>query len=167
MVFRPPKGFKPIDGFSRARLVDKPPFNPNIGRPRGARAEGIRYERKVQDYLMVRYPCYMPSPWIEFVVNNTVRYCQPDGLNFNFRQGVIQIVEVKLRHTDRAYWQTEKLYKPLLRSMFPKWKFHSVEVVKWYDPSMPFPCDLFLQRDIDDSREDKYGVHILWPIPKI
>lgn len=167
MNFRPPANFKPIHGFQHARFCEKPGFVTERRVGKGARADGIRYENKVQDYLVKRLPSYMPSPWISFVIGNKIRFCQPDGLNFMLRRGVIQIIEVKLRHTDRSYWQTEHLYRPLLKAMFPDWTIHTTEVVKWYDNTTAFPCEHFLQRDLEDSRQDKYGVHILWPIPKI
>lgn len=161
-----------LSGFSNPRFVDNVPFTLRTAR-KGVKADGVRYEKKVQEYLKEKFKeRYLPSPWICFELDGRKKYCQPDGLLFDLQNGIITIVEVKLRHTMRAYTQLVKVYLPLVQRMFgsDKWKFQVVEVVKWYDCNEPFGGAHFMQSHIDHGRDyhctQEVGVHILWPVPK-
>ena len=73
---RPPKNFTPAGRVDHARFMDRPPSFIRPGKASGKKQAGILYERKVQEYLLARYPCYIPGPWLCF---NQDRYCQPNG----------------------------------------------------------------------------------------
>lgn len=144
-----PRGFIPAEGVQWARFADSPPpFIRAHRKVSGRRAQGIRYERKVHEWLGERFEgAYLPSPWITFAcADGHVRWCQPDGLLFNLRAGVITLIEVKYQHTSDAWWQLRKLYQPVLGALFPSdlWSIQCLEVVKWYDPAVVWPEPLRL-----------------------
>ena len=148
---------------NEAELLQKLPFLRNKVRVRGAKAEGIRYERKAQAYLEELFgEYYLPSPWIAYYEDGLERYCQPDGLIFNFLEGRITIIEIKLKHTADAYVQIKSKYAPRIREMFPShlWKLSACEVVRWYDPHTYFPEDAVLTKDIGRLTPEVFGVHI-------
>lgn len=144
MKFLPPSTFKPAGTVISAKWSSAPAFAAAPKRRTGRRAQGVRYERKVHEHLAELYPDrYVSSPWIRFtnVEDNNARWCQPDGLIIDLHAGEIVIVEVKYQHTSDAWWQLEKLYKPVLKVLFPPklWSLRCVEVVKWFDPMTNFP----------------------------
>lgn len=131
----------------------------------GAKAQGVRYERRVQEHLEGVFPNYIASPWFSYWIQNDHRthWCQPDGLLLDVRSGEITIVEVKYQHCAKAYWQMRNLYLPVLRVAFPGWGFRLCEVVKWYDPATPFPSQVTLCPSILDAPARGVGVHIWKP----
>lgn len=166
MSITPPKpNFRPVQEVRWARFTSKPPF---VVRPqrRGRKAQGIRYEHKVQGCLSERFPeKYLPSPWIVFDDGDCerVRYCQPDGLIIDLERGRVTIVEIKLQHTPHAWWQLRWLYLPVVRALFAAdhlWQYEVVEVVRWYDPAISFPEPVALCADVDNVPAGKFGVHI-------
>ena len=81
-----------------ARLALNPPPFIHQRRYTGRRAQGVAYERKVQQLLLDNYPdTYVPSPWLCFQSegSNKWRWCQPDGLLVDIDAGIITCVEVK------------------------------------------------------------------------
>lgn len=160
------RSFRPARNVREARIVPPPPF---IGAPKrirpGARLEGLKYEQQVVDMLLHRYEGrFLPGPWVEFVTGDELpRYCQPDGLLFDWRLGIITVLEIKLKHTAAAYYQLLELYAPVLAKVFPArlWEFRFCEVVKWYDPATQFPGNHRLREDLEECQRDVIGVHIL------
>jgi len=145
-----------------ARFCTPPSFAKGKPRGRGIRAEGLRYEARVQKYLIAKYgDCYIPGPWIQFYDPNQ-RICQPDGLLFDLERGRIILVEIKLRHCQEAYWQLQKLYLPVLREMFPYslWEICCIEIVRWYDPEVQWPVKHILREKVEDAPSSIIGVHI-------
>lgn len=162
-----PLAFHPAGNVVFAELAGKNPPFIRQRRYSGRRAEGVRYERKVQKMLLEAFPeTYVPSPWLRFRSEDSekARWCQPDGLIINFETGIINIVEVKYSHTSDAWWQTRKLYAPVLRAIFPAalWCFQFCEIVKWYDPAIAFPEAVELAAE-PDKRSDRFKVHIYKP----
>ena len=122
-----------------------------------AQRRGIVYEHGAHSYLeAVGDGFYLPAPWIKFgtvdPISNEVckiaRWCQPDGLYFDFSQALIAIVEIKFRHTSVAYKQIKELYQPVLEHLFVDpnnrragsvFSFCGVEVVRHFDPMTKFP----------------------------
>lgn len=148
----------PLESVRLARHA--PPFK-RPERRLGAKGRGIRYEEKVQKYLLNDFaPLYVPSPWLHFRErgSETFRWCQPDGLLIDLRRGVIVIVEIKYNHTADAWWQLNHLYRPVLSALFPPtlWRLEVCEIVKWYDPAVVFPepCRLVNNpmKDVDSFR---------------
>jgi hypothetical protein len=62
----------------------------------------------------------------------------PDGiLKIN---NTLVIIEVKLTHTERAWWQLRRLYLPLLAQLVvPGTNISTVEICRSYDPDISFP----------------------------
>src|SRR5687768_9796590 len=140
----PPERFKPAGTILTAAISDTmPPF---IRRRKytGRRAEGVRYEKKVQSHLLYEYPeTYVPSPWIRFreEESSKPRWCQPDGIIVDPHRGIVTCCEIKYSHTSDAWFQTRKLYIPVLEHIFAStlWSIQVCEIVKWYDPAVFFP----------------------------
>ncbi len=159
-----PRNFIPAGDVQWAQFAASPP--PFMSRPqrlRGARAEGKRYERKAQEYLLQRFPTtYVPGPWLIFA-NRTgrQRWCQPDGLLIDLPAGLIVVVEIKLKHTGAAWWQVERLYTHVLRRAFrAPWRFAALEVVRWFDPHVHFPPPFNFCADPGEVTLGSFGVHI-------
>ena len=160
----PPNGFKPAVAVEETRISLTPPSFIRPQRYTGRRAEGVRYECRAQEYLMQQYPNrYTPGPWLYFRDFTGWRWCQPDGLLFDFKNGRIIVVEMKYQHTADAWWQLRKLYVPVLQAAFPHtlWKFSVCEVVKWYDPATVFPEQVEMVKRIDLA--ENFGVNIWKP----
>ena len=164
LKYPPPPNFMPAGRVLAARLSqDDPPFITET-RSRGSRAQGRNYEAKVQRYLVDAYPdAYLPAPWFRYETSGSRRghWCQPDGLLFNVRGGVITIVEVKLSHNSSAWWQVRHLYEPVVVACFGSvWRIAAVEVVRWFDPDAPFPETYCRAPDISKVPAGAFGVHI-------
>ena len=158
-----PQGFKPAGEVLAASFATPPAIRKR--RYTGARLAGVRYERKVQEYLQTFYgDRYIASPWLRFFPREEGarwRWCQPDGILIDLAKGRITIVEVKYQHTSDAWWQVRHLYLPVLRKMFPEayWEFDFCEVVKWYDPATPFPEKTVLAQEVS-MKHPSFKVHI-------
>ena len=164
----PPKHFKPAGDVIWAEFSEAPDFVPETRRARGRRAQGIRYEKRAQEYLLEALEeGYCASPWIRFRSEqySRPRYCQPDGVLFDIEGGKLTVFEIKLQHTIDAWWQLEHLYLPVLRHLFPPkwWSYATCEFVKWYDPATAFPVRPALCADLRDIRPEQFGVHIWNP----
>lgn len=127
-----------------ARLSPHPPPFCRRGSRKGAKGRGIRYEERVQRYLLDAFPTlYVPSPWLHFRESGyeSFRWCQPDGMLIDAPKGVITLVEIKYSHTSDAWWQLNHLYRPVVQTLFPPrlWRIEVCEVVRWYDPAVAFP----------------------------
>ena len=164
----PPRRFIPAGAVQTAELIfSPPPFINTHKKRRGKRAEGIRYEYAVQDFLDVEHgDFFLPSPWLRFTAYHTgdkVRFCQPDGLLFDFASGTITLVEIKLKHVAAAWWQTRHLYQPVVQKLFPPdlWTISICEIVHWLDPHTLFPEKFNYAQDITDVPRGGFGVHVL------
>lgn len=142
-----------------------PQFAGKKVRVHGARAAGIRYEKKIHEEMLRRYPKhYVNNPWIRFIDGMHTRWCQPDGLLIDHVQGQIIIVEVKYRHTGEAWWKLQKLYLPVLTELFgADWTYRCVEIVRWYEADTIFPharlCEhVHMAPPLPDT-----GIHICTP----
>jgi hypothetical protein len=143
--------------------MEDPPFIREVKR-RGRRAEGLRYERRVHQEFLIRYPGYLPSPWFSYRDRDGLKWCQPDGLIIDAERGTIGIVEVKYQHTEKAYAQLFSLYLPILRVLFGGiYKVACIEVVKWYDCAVLCPVNPILCEHPQLAREGLFNVHIYKP----
>jgi hypothetical protein len=131
----PPRGFKLIRGTpSCVRFAGEVPHN--RGRTFAQKA-GLRYEQKVHDILSAIYgPAYRPAPSILYEDRSGLRRAIPDGL-LDLGDRVV-VVEVKLTHCEKAWWQLNRLYVPLLRQLTSK-PLWGCEVVRTYDPDVIWP----------------------------
>lgn len=162
-----PARFVPAGAVEIARLSATPPPFIRKRRYTGRRADGIRYEHKVQDHLNYNFPdTYVPSPWFHFkqVGIDKYRWCQPDGFIMDIPRGIITCIEIKYSHTSDAWWQTKQLYIPVMECVFPKdlWKIQVCEIVKWYDGTIPFPEAIEMASE-PDRPSKKFKVHICRP----
>lgn len=89
-----------------------------------------------------------------------MRWAQPDGVLLNYATGVLTIFEMKIRHTEAAWWALRYLYEPLFTHLFPSWQIASCEVVHWFDPSVPWPEAYRRLPDPSTLRPGEIGVHI-------
>lgn len=159
----PPQRLVPANNVRVALISTLPPFAVRQKRT-GKRLQGIIYEQKVQEHLMLLDPLYVPGFWINFLADAGWKYCQPDGLRIDVDSGVITLVEIKYQHTSDAWWQLKALYLPVLEKLFPAslWTFEFCEIVKWYDCATPFPEEVQLVANPFAS-SDKFKVHIWRP----
>ena len=138
------------------------------GRSQGAKAAGRQYEKKVQEYLLSRFPeSYVNSPWIRYqsIPGAPWRLCQPDGLLIDIQGGKITVVEIKIRHCAEAWWQVRRLYEPVVQCIFGAdcFEYAAVEVVRWYDPHTHFPESFTLVNNPATVDPTRFGVHICQP----
>lgn len=145
--------------------METPPFIVKQ-KVRGKRAEGRRYERKVQEHFLATIPEYVPSPWIKYQSTNRSRWqwCQPDGLIVDIKRGRIVVVEVKLKHTSDAWWQVRRLYTPVVSHLFgAEWQVEALEVVRWFDPFTAFPEQIEMCENPRGHWNGRFRVHIWKP----
>lgn len=141
-------------------------FLSNRGSPgRGlteAQRNGIRYESSVHEYLSDVLENYIEAPWLFIRDQSGARRLGPDGLCVT-RNHVI-VIEVKIQHMPEAWWQLRQLYEPVVR--FWRKNVYVLEIVKSYDPSMPFPEPIELVENLRawcESPKPAFGVHIWKP----
>lgn len=149
-------------------LDGTPSFAQAHRRARGAKGQGLRFERSVQAHFGNLFDHYVPGPWFAYRTRyrpGVWNYAQPDGLLFDFQKGLLTIVEIKYSHTPDAYFQLVDKYLPLMRQWLdPKlWSFATCEVVYWYDKATSFPCEIRLCKTIDLTKPGEFGVHICRP----
>lgn len=158
-----PRSFHPVGVVTHAHMQLETPGFIRPKRYRGRRAQGVRYEAKAQAMLHARYAeQHFRGPWLRFYDNGRVRWCQPDALIVDVAGGKITVLEVKYQHTALAWWQLNHLYVPVLRTMFPPslWQLTTCEIVRWYDPSLEFPCRVIMTPDPIRLKVNEFGVHI-------
>ena len=162
-----PERFRAAGIVTYAELSREPPPFIRKRRYTGRRAEGIRYENKVQTHLLYEFPdMYVPSPWLHFrnEDNRRLHWCQPDGIIIDLLRGIVTCIEIKYSHTSDAWWQTRKLYVPVLQRIFPAnlWSVQICEIVKWYDAAVHFPEPIELASE-PHRPSRKFKVHICRP----
>lgn len=163
MTSSAPASFRPAGRVLAASFALPPALRKR--RYTGRRLQGVRYEKLVQEYLHGLYgDCYIPNPWLKFFTGGAWRWCQPDGILFDFKRGILTIVEVKYQHTSDAWWQVRQLYQPVLEHLFPTrlWQYQFCEIVKWYDPATLFPEPTVLAAE-PGMRHSAFKVHIWHP----
>jgi len=97
------------------RLAMRPKCIP-VGRPRGIKAAGIRYEKTLLKALLLRFPKsgLDISPWYEYWDANGRGYCQPDLVVYDVQHDRYVIVEIKLTNYVQADNTLNGLYVPVL-----------------------------------------------------
>jgi hypothetical protein len=129
-----------------------------------AKARGLAFERLVTETLLQRYELdYHPNLWLlAWNSSNRHFYCEVDGVLFiDTEPKRLVAIEIKYRHTERAWWQLRHKYEPILRHSFPSYSVAVCELCKVFDPSTPFPEPITFQRDLRACPPDKFSVH-LW-----
>lgn len=100
-----------------APLACRPRFIPKA-RPRGLKAVGIAYERKVGVLLRKIFRSVESGRWFEFVDCGQTRCCQVD--HFVNLPNQVLLIECKLSEKDHAWEQMRNLYAPILMSLYGK-----------------------------------------------
>ena len=132
-----------------------------------AKEAGLRYEEKVQHKLLDLFPGgYYASPKVSWFDDAGFRLCYPDGIITATDRVVI--FEIKLQHSPEAWWQLRKLYTPVMQAKIVGLPIQVIEVVRSYDPAMPFPELVSLVADLDSYLDDasfipSFGV-LVWKL---
>lgn len=162
----PPLDFTPLEQCEWAEFSETPPAFLRDVRRRGRRLLGIKYEAKAQAMLGEYYgPDYMPSQWVRYRgPDGRIRWCQPDGVLVDHEANTLTIVEIKLNHTEVAWWQLFRLYRPVLERLFDGhgYGFRCVEVCRWFDPAVRCPEPPRLREKLTAVQPDEFAVHIWW-----
>src|SRR5215475_908738 len=108
------KIIKPAANILWARPIKRPSFIPQ-SHPRGAKAAGLRYERRFAKFLEP-LGC-VHSQWFEFEDQSGIRYCQTDII-YPVSRRLFAVLEVKYTLTDRAYDQLLDLYGPVVEAAY-------------------------------------------------
>lgn len=102
-----------VQGLRHVRILQSRPNCIPQGRPRGAKAAGVRYEEAVA--ASSQFASARHGVWFEFDDAKGHGYAQADFL-LGWNDGII-VAEAKLTWTVAAYPQLRKLYFPLLRQL--------------------------------------------------
>lgn len=98
--------YRTVHGLLWAELSESP--HSRVSRPRGAKAQGLRYERIVAAAL----PQARHGQWFKYCDRNGLGFCQPDFLlPYN---GLMLILECKLTDVPEAEGQLRQLYYPVV-----------------------------------------------------
>ena len=153
---RPPKGFKAVKGLSVVRTIDEPQFAKTTKKQQGSKRRGLIFEQRVVDYLdnLSEDIVGFPGMWFEFVDFHGHRYAQSDWVGLNVKTGVVYIVEVKLSRVPKAWWQLNKLYKPLVERVLGEGKIALVEVATDVK-NVAVPEDVELVWDLTAAEPDR------------
>lgn len=113
-----------------------------------AQNAGLRFEERVQSQLIMGWPGYHPSPYLHFYDGEGARTLQPDGVYIDLHR--IWIVEIKSQHMPEAWWQLDQLYRPVIQALYKDRPVSCLEIVKSFDPIMPFPAkfDMVDKKDL-------------------
>lgn len=110
---------------------------------------GLRFEAKVLKEFSALYGSRFISQFPFFFQEEMTRDFRrgqrgkiiTDGLLFSSDWKKVCVVEVKLRHTADAYFQTTKFYKPIIEKAFGGcFEVSTLEVVQQYDPRVRLPA---------------------------
>lgn len=104
---------------------------------KGAKAAGVRFEKKIVKELEAIYPMFIAGiPFHYRTRYNPRNNCLPDGILF--REKDLVIIEIKLRHTADAWWQLRKLYQPVAVKAMGR-PVRLLEICKYYEPEVRVP----------------------------
>lgn len=142
----PPLHFRPLKDPTQVRWNPAP----GVAVTGGTESQrlGLKYEMRIHRGLRGLFPFYVANPYIHFLDDSVSRTCQPDAVLF--LDPDIFIFEIKYQHCPEAWWQLERLYKPLIQLRFFQRPVYCVEICRSYDPSTPFPCPVELVKDLVD-----------------
>ena len=110
---------------------------------------GLRFEAKVLKEFQALYGSRFISQFPFFFQEEMTAQLRrgqrgkiiTDGLLFSSDWQKVCVVEVKLRHTADAYFQTTKFYKPIIEKAFGScFEVFTLEVVQQYDPRVRLPA---------------------------
>lgn len=144
MKMIPPEGFRPAKEVVRESIKffnEAPRWTKRKHRLTGAQKAGLAYEKKVHRSLGYEYGgSYRKKVWIEAVIDGQERGIEIDGLLVTDQR--ITIIEIKLRHTIRAWWQLRQLYQPVIAAAFPDHTIQVCEMYQHWDASVMIPEEI-------------------------
>lgn len=158
----PPSFFKRTAGIVKSsrpvweKTVQLGGDTPLKGKYTQAQLAGLRYERKVQEHLLLNlkhYISHLPFAFFDDEIANR-QIAIPDGLAFAEHHKLITIIEIKRTHRTDAWWQLEKLYLPVVSKAFPGALIKLLEVCQNYDPSVQLTAPKDFVQDIRSWTED-------------
>lgn len=130
-----------VVGLRFATMCPRPSCIP-VGRPRGAKAQGIRYEKLVADTLS-RYGT-VHGQWFEFHDANGRGYAQVDYLLYIKALDQYLVGEAKLTDTPEAWAKLRAFYLPIVASALQRRTVGFVVCRHLTPASNPnFICDTF------------------------
>lgn len=127
-----------------------------------AARRGLSFEKKVLKNLTSRFGFQLHSQLSFFFETDHGQRGTiiPDGLLFTPDFKRVLLIEVKLRHSGDAWYQTNKFYKPVIEKAFPKSvEVIPVEVCQFYDPRVQLPQAVAVLDDIIDAFEVRRSFH--------
>lgn len=134
----PPSDFHPSGHVLWAKFVDSGPAFSSDCATSYLQESGRKHEKRALVHLeeLARATTleFRAGPWLRYcgaAPRSIPRYCRPDALIFNHSSQHCTIVEIKLSHCERAWWQLWKLYHPVLRAALPEFRFSCVELVRY------------------------------------
>ena len=139
-----PRGFHPAGAIFSSSLVDEPGFTQRAERASTiAKRRGVRYEAKALDALSqwalaLTKSAGLRKPWYRFRDEAGTHLCSPDLVLFVGKQ--IWVFEVKVSHTERAWWQLFRLYLPAVEFAYAR-SARAIEITKSFDPAVTIPGD--------------------------
>ena len=101
-----------VVGLKWVREVEGRPKAIPVGRPRGVKAFGPRYEKAIEAEL----PTWDRGRWFEFEDANGHGWCQPDFVKIE--RGRVIVLELKHTWTEDGQIELNKLYLPVLRTLY-------------------------------------------------
>ena len=122
-----------------------------VSAPTAAQQAGLRYEAQAREHLEALVPSWDFGIWWTYVDQRTGRdrLCQVDAFRVDFFQKLVNVVEIKKRHTSDSWWQLRKLYEPVLRSVYPApYQFNVVEMCESFDPDIRLSEPIFFVDDL-------------------
>lgn len=123
-------GHRVVKGLKWARLSPDGPFASGIKRPRGAKREGLRYEKQIANAFA---GTAKHGQWITFEDKNGLGWAQPDIL---FPKGnELFVLEAKYTWVPEAHTQIGQLYLPLLEAVFESSRIFGIVMVKALVPA--------------------------------
>lgn len=135
--FRPPKGIKLVKGLNYVRTIEEPQFARTHGNVKGNKRKGLLYQERVVNELDLILPSKweaVPGLWFEFTDASGHRYAQTDWIGFDWNRGLICIAEIKLSRVPQAWWQLNRLYRPLIEKLFPQFEVAMLEIASNVQP---------------------------------
>lgn len=103
-----------IVGLQGAWPIKRPDFVKK-GATRGAKAQGLRYEKSVFQATAKNYRRAAHGQWFSFEDMNGPGLCQPDIL-IEISKSSVFVLECKLTDTDEALFQIRHLYIPVVET---------------------------------------------------
>lgn len=116
-TFHGQTSFRKLVGLYAARSLDARPECIPVGRPRGIKAKGLRYERIVAKALLSRFGNASGltfGQWFEYHDANGRGYAQVDMMLYDISKDIYVIGEIKLTDTPAARKQLDALYIPVV-----------------------------------------------------